>query len=48
MYAIRSYYAEHFTDEEKAPYADAVDVQLERAVDLLRAIQIFNSHATNR
>ncbi|TFH15840.1 MAG: S41 family peptidase [Lentisphaerales bacterium] len=39
---------EHFTDEEKAPYADAVDVQLERAVDLLRAIQIFNSHATNR
>lgn len=39
---------DHFTDEEKAPYADAVDVQLDRACDLLQAIEIFNSHATNR
>lgn len=30
-----------FTDEEKKKYANAVDMQLERAVDLLQAIKIF-------
>ncbi|MCE9615580.1 MAG: S41 family peptidase [Lentisphaerae bacterium] len=30
-----------FSEEEKQKYADAVDTQLERAVDLLQAIKIF-------
>jgi hypothetical protein len=32
-----------YTDEEKKEYADAVDSQLERAVDLLEAIRVFES-----
>ena len=32
---------EHFTDEEKKPYVDVVDPQLQRAVDILQAVRIF-------
>jgi carboxyl-terminal processing protease len=30
-----------FTDDEKRPYLDVVDSQLERAVDVLQALKIF-------
>jgi carboxyl-terminal processing protease len=30
-----------FTDEEKKPYSDVVDPQLQRAIDLLQAVKIF-------
>jgi len=32
---------DHFTEEEKAEYKDAVDHQLERAIDVLQAVRIF-------
>jgi carboxyl-terminal processing protease len=35
---------ELYSDEEKSEYADVVDKQLERAVDLLRAVKIFRSN----
>jgi carboxyl-terminal processing protease len=31
----------NFTDEEKKPYLDVVDPQLQRAVDLLQAVKVF-------
>jgi len=32
---------DHFTDEEKKPYLDVVDPQLQRALDLLQAVKAF-------
>jgi carboxyl-terminal processing protease len=36
-----------YSDEEKARYADAVDIQLERALDLLSAVVIFDRARRN-
>lgn len=32
---------EYYSEEDKAEYADVVDVQLERALDVLQAVQVF-------